>query len=101
MYLLYARVFVYASCYELHAVVQTRGESQIGVWPWGIMFFSGTALMLLAVLMMAYIHTVFAVSSLVQTWTHAHTHTYTECFLKSEAKYIIKLHRFPQNKKVH
>lgn len=27
-------------CYERRAVVQTGGESGIGDWPWGIMFFS-------------------------------------------------------------
>lgn len=36
-------MFVWASCYELCAVVQTGGESGIGDGPWGIMFFSGTA----------------------------------------------------------
>lgn len=43
-------VFVCSSCYELRAVVKSRGESGIGDWPQGIMFFS---LLLLTALMMA------------------------------------------------
>lgn len=76
-------VFVRASCYEPCAVVQTIGESEIGDRPKGIMFSSGTAPVLLTVLMMACIHTVFTVS------TNTRTHSYLECFLKNK-RYCIK-----------
>lgn len=67
LWLHYASVFVCVSCYELCAVVQTRGESEIGNGLWGIMFFSSTALVLLTVGMMASIHMEFTVSKTV-TW---------------------------------
>lgn len=75
-------VWVCVSCYELCAVVQSG-------WPWGIMFFSGTALVLLTVLMMACIHKVFTASSTVQTCTHSYR----------EATIAEKLHRFSTKQK--
>ncbi len=45
----YASVFVCVSCYELCAVVWTRGESGVGDGLQGMMFFSGTALVHLTV----------------------------------------------------
>lgn len=82
LWLYYASVVVCASCYELFAVVQTRGESEIGNGLWGIMFFSRTALALLTVGMMASIH------KTVQTNTG--TYSYVECILKNKGNYRIK-----------
>ena len=86
LWIYYVSVFMCVSCYELHAVVQTRGETGIGDGPWGIMFFSGTALVLLTAMMMACIHKVFTVSSTVQTYTR--TQSYLRCFLKKAANSI-------------
>ncbi len=85
-------VCVCVSCYELRAVVQ----SGIGGWPWGIMFFSGTALVLLTVLMMACTHKVFTASSTVRTYMHSHP----ECFLKNKKATVAqKLQRLSTKQK--
>lgn len=88
LWMYYAGVFVCASCYELHDVVQTRGETRIGDGPWGIMFFSGTAMVLLTVQMMACIHKVFTVSGTVQTYTCINS--YLECFQKNKGHHRMK-----------
>lgn len=84
----YAGVFVRASCYELHDVVQTRGETRIGDGPRGIMFFSGTAMVPLTVQMIACIHKVFTVSSRVQTYTCINS--YLKCLQKNKSNHSIK-----------